>query len=95
MFESADSLIHEISNDSEKYTTLLQGLILQGSYALMEDQIIIRAREKDVDQVKSVLDTVADKYEESLKSRPEFTISEEYLPSSRYIKKMMKHSHNY
>lgn len=83
LFESADSLIHEISNDEEKYTSLLEGLILQGAYALMEDQVIIRAREKDVDQVKAVLDAVSDKYEEALKSRPEFTVSEEYLPSSR------------
>jgi V-type H+-transporting ATPase subunit E len=49
----------------------------------MEPEIVIRCREQDVDKVNSVIDVVSDKYEEALKSRPNFIVSEEYLPESR------------
>ncbi|KAG0761848.1 hypothetical protein G6F57_007591 [Rhizopus arrhizus] len=48
----------------------------------MEPEIVIRCREQDVDKVNSAIDVVSDKYEEALKSRPNFIVSEEYLPES-------------
>lgn len=62
---------------------MIENLILQGAYSLMEPEIVIRCREQDVDIVNSALDVVSDKYEEALKSRPNFIVSEEYLPESR------------
>ncbi|KAI8975213.1 ATP synthase subunit [Mycotypha africana] len=82
LFEEANKLIHELSNDSDRYTTLMEGLILQGAFSLMEKKINIRCREQDVEIVQSVLDNVADKYEESLKFRPTLNISDDYLPAS-------------
>jgi V-type H+-transporting ATPase subunit E len=82
LFEDTDALIHEISKDEEQYATLLEGLILQGAYALMENDIVVRCREEDVDQVNNAIERVAEKYEESMKTRPEFTVSEDYLPAS-------------
>jgi V-type H+-transporting ATPase subunit E len=83
LFEEANKRIHQVSDDQDTYHTLIEGLILQGAYALMEPEIDIRCRQQDVDAVTSVLETVADRYEENLKSRPNFTISEDYLPESR------------
>ncbi|KAI8980006.1 ATP synthase subunit [Pilobolus umbonatus] len=82
LFEEADGIIHHVSEDSDKYATLIEGLILQGSYALMENSMTVRCREQDVEIVESVLETVTDRYEESMKQRPEFSISEDYLPES-------------
>lgn len=82
LFEDTDALIHEISKDEEQYATLLEGLILQGAYALMENDIVIRCRKEDVDQVNNAVERAADKYQESMKSRPEFSVSEDYLPAS-------------
>ncbi|KAG1054255.1 hypothetical protein G6F47_004470 [Rhizopus delemar] len=82
LFEEANKGIHDVSKDEEKYSTLIENLILQGAYSLMEPEIVIRCREQDVDIVNSALDVVSDKYEEALKSRPNFIVSEEYLPES-------------
>ncbi|KAK4514229.1 uncharacterized protein ATC70_001818 [Mucor velutinosus] len=82
LFQETDKLIHEISKDEDKYATLMEGLILQGAYALMEDDVVIKCREQDVDQVNSAKERAAEKYEETMKSKPNFEISEEYLPAS-------------
>lgn len=83
LFEETDGLIHEISKDTEKYDALLEGLILQGAYALMEPEISIRCRQQDVDQVVAAADRVAEKYEANMKVKPVFVVSsEDYLPSS-------------
>ncbi|PHZ15124.1 ATPase, V1/A1 complex, subunit E [Rhizopus microsporus ATCC 52813] len=82
VFEEANQRIHQVSDDQETYAALLEGLVLQSAYALMEPEMVIRCREKDVDAVNGVLEAVADKYEETMKHRPTFTISEEYLPES-------------
>jgi V-type H+-transporting ATPase subunit E len=82
LFEEANKGIHDVSNDEEKYSTLIENLILQGAYSLMEPEIVIRCREQDIDKVNSAIDVVSDKYEEALKSRPNFIVSEEYLPES-------------
>jgi V-type H+-transporting ATPase subunit E len=82
LFEETDGLIHQIPKDKEAYATLTEGLILQGAYALMEKDIVIRCREQDIDQVKSAAERAADKYEENMKFKPKFEISDEYLPSA-------------
>ncbi|KAI7904909.1 ATP synthase subunit [Cokeromyces recurvatus] len=82
LFEETNRRIYEISQDKDLYTTLIEGLILQGAYSLMEKDVTIRCREQDIDCVNSALDSVSDKYEENLKYRPNFNISENYLPSS-------------
>lgn len=83
MFEETDGLIHKISQDSDRYATLTEGLILQGAYALMEEEITIKCREEDVDQVNSAIENVSGKYGDDMKFKPTFIVSEEYLPASR------------
>ncbi|CAO3651776.1 unnamed protein product [Mucor hiemalis] len=82
LFEETDGLIHKISQDSDRYATLTEGLILQGAYALMEEEITIKCREEDVDQVNSAIENVSGKYGDDMKFKPTFIVSEEYLPAS-------------
>ncbi|KAI8637889.1 ATP synthase subunit [Parasitella parasitica] len=82
LFQDTDNLIHEISKDGDRYATLMEGLILQVAYALMEDDVLIKCREEDIDQVNSAIERAAGKYEESMKTKPSFKISDEYLPAS-------------
>ncbi|KAG1316790.1 hypothetical protein G6F62_013280 [Rhizopus arrhizus] len=57
LFEEANKRIHQVSDDQDTYRTLIEGLILQGAYALMEPEIDIRCRQQDVDAVTSTLET--------------------------------------
>ncbi|KAG1437245.1 hypothetical protein G6F56_013200 [Rhizopus delemar] len=82
LFEEASKRIHEVSADEDRYNALIEGLILQGALSLMESNISIRCREQDVERVNLAIDPVSNRYEELMKSRPEFTVSEEYLPES-------------
>jgi V-type H+-transporting ATPase subunit E len=83
LFQDTDNLIHEVSKDEDKYATLMEGLILQGAYALMENDVVIKCREEDIDQVNSAKERAAEKYEEHMKTKPTFEISDEFLPASR------------
>ena len=49
----------------------------------MEEEIVIKCREQDVDQVNAAIENVSSKYEEDMKFKPNFTVSEEYLPAQR------------
>ncbi|KAI8882959.1 ATP synthase subunit [Backusella circina FSU 941] len=82
LFETTDSRIHEVSKNRDQYSTLIQGLVLQGAYSLMDKEMTIKCRKQDVDVVNSVLEAVVDQYEGGLKSRPTFTVSDDYLPKS-------------
>jgi V-type H+-transporting ATPase subunit E len=83
LFETTDSQIHEISSNEEQYATLLHGLVLQGAYSLMDKDMAIRCRQQDVDAVNSVIQGVADQFEEKLNYRPTFTVSDDHIPKSR------------
>jgi V-type H+-transporting ATPase subunit E len=49
----------------------------------MDKEMTVKCRQQDVDSVNEVLEGVADDYEKALKSRPNFTVSDDYLPKSR------------
>jgi len=52
--EARARLVH-ISNDQSRYTTILQGLICQGLYQLLENEVVLKCRQKDVPLVERVL----------------------------------------
>ncbi|XP_061631210.1 V-type proton ATPase subunit E 1-like isoform X1 [Phyllopteryx taeniolatus] len=41
-----------IAQDPARYSTLLEGLVLQGFYQLLEEKVIIRCRQQDVEMVQ-------------------------------------------
>ncbi|KAI8370724.1 ATPase, V1/A1 complex, subunit E [Radiomyces spectabilis] len=82
LFEETNSRIHEIHKDEEKYATLLENLLLQGAYTLMEPEMAVTCREADVDNVRFAAEAVSQKYEQTLGQPVTITVNEDYLPAS-------------
>jgi len=52
--EARARLVH-ISNDQSKYMGILQGLISQGLFQLLEKEVLLKCRQKDIQLVESAL----------------------------------------
>jgi len=52
--EARARLVH-ISNDQSRYGAILQGLICQGIYQLLEKEVLLRCRQKDIQLVERAL----------------------------------------
>jgi V-type H+-transporting ATPase subunit E len=83
LFEETRSRTQSLSSDESSYGELLNKLVLQGAYTLMESDIAIRCREQDVDQVRDAIAYAKEEFENTLKCAMNLTISDDYLPSSR------------
>jgi len=64
----------ELSQDVTGYKKLLEGLILQGLFQLIEDNVLIRCRQKDVPHVQEVLSKAVASYKEATKRDSKVTI---------------------
>ena len=64
IFEKAREKLEDVSKDEEKYTTILKNLILEGLYALGEDSIQIRARQKDTELLQRAIEQATAEYKE-------------------------------
>lgn len=64
LFSSARSSILELAKDEGRYTQFLEGIIVQGFLQLMEPNVTILSRSKDVDIVKSASEGAAKQYTE-------------------------------
>ncbi|KAI9244094.1 ATP synthase subunit [Sporodiniella umbellata] len=82
LFEDVAQRVQDVSKSKKKYNPLIKSLILQGALAMMEPEVVIYCREQDLARINSALNTVADKYEEITKTKVQFKISDEHLPSS-------------
>lgn len=82
LFEETRQRIHDIANDEEKYAGLIEALILQGAYTLMEPEVTVRCREADVDMANFAAERVAQKYEEVMRENITIKVSDDYLPAS-------------
>ncbi|SAL97606.1 hypothetical protein [Absidia glauca] len=82
LFEETRSRTQSLSSDESSYGELLNKLVLQGAYTLMESDIAIRCREQDVDQVRDAIAYAKEEFENTLKCAMNLTISDDYLPSS-------------
>ncbi|KAK6537755.1 V-ATPase V1 sector subunit E [Orbilia ellipsospora] len=63
IFEDARKNLGHIPNDKGKYSQVLEGLILEGAYALGEPKISIRARKVDFDLVQTATKSASTTYE--------------------------------
>ncbi|KAF3916028.1 hypothetical protein AA313_de0208435 [Arthrobotrys entomopaga] len=63
IFEDARKNLSQISTDKSKYDQVLEGLILEGAYALAEPKISIRARVADFDLVRTAAKSASTIYE--------------------------------
>lgn len=84
IFEETRNKLKDVSKDEEKYTKVVEGLILEGTYALMEDKVEIRAKKEDHDVVKKAIDSASSSYEQESGRKVKIELDEEDpLPSER------------
>nr|XP_061812351.1 V-type proton ATPase subunit E 1-like isoform X2 [Nerophis lumbriciformis] len=72
-----------IAQDPGRYSTLLEGLILQGFYQLLEDKVVIRCRKQDSEMVQAAVNRNIPIYKEAVKKNIVVKIDmDHFLPSS-------------
>ncbi|KAM9854001.1 V-type proton ATPase subunit E 1a isoform 2-T2 [Aulostomus maculatus] len=72
----------QIAQDPAIYSSLLQGLVLQGFYQLLEPKVTVRCRQQDVEIVQAAVNEVIPFYREAVKSNIVVKIDQErFLPS--------------
>lgn len=77
IFEAAEKQLADGAEDKAKYQKMLEGLILEGCYAMNEPVLQLRARSKDHDVVKKAAKAAADEYKKQTGKGVEATIDEE------------------
>ncbi|KAM4065110.1 ATP synthase (E/31 kDa) subunit [Hirsutella rhossiliensis] len=77
IFESAEKQLTDGAKDKAKYQKILKGLILEGYYAMNDQQLQLRARKKDYDVVKKAADEAAKEYKKEVGREVEGKIDEE------------------
>ncbi|XP_061195186.1 V-type proton ATPase subunit E-like [Saccostrea echinata] len=65
LMEDARQRLSQITTDRNKYKKLLEGLIAQGLFQLIEASVVLRCRQSDVDLVKESLPSAVQQYKEA------------------------------
>ncbi|KAL6107121.1 atp6v1e1 [Pungitius sinensis] len=82
LLNEARQRLAEIAKDPASYSSLLEGLVLQGFYQLLEPKVTIRCRQQDVEMVQAAVNKNIHIYKETLKSNIVVQIDQErFLPS--------------
>lgn len=63
VLDEARKRLGEVTKDHAKYTQLIEKLIVQGLLQLLEPNVLIRAREADINTVSGVLASVSEQYQ--------------------------------
>ncbi|XP_062317060.1 V-type proton ATPase subunit E 1a [Osmerus eperlanus] len=82
LLSEARQRLSEIAKDPERYAVLLEGLIMQGFYQLLEPKVTIRCRQQDVSMVQAAVDKDIPVYKEMVKSNIVVRIDEQRFLSS-------------
>ncbi|KAI0777728.1 ATPase V1/A1 complex subunit E [Trametes elegans] len=64
LFGTARDSIDALAKDEGRYVQFLEGVIVQGFLSLLEPEVTVHAREKDVDQAQRAADAAAKQYNE-------------------------------
>ncbi|XP_062276071.1 V-type proton ATPase subunit E 1a [Scomber scombrus] len=82
LLHEARQRLAEIAQDPAMYSTLMEGLLLQGFYRLLEPKVTIRCRQQDVEMVQAAVNKNIPIYKEAVKSNIVVKIDmERFLPS--------------
>uniref|UniRef100_A0A8C5ESY6 Uncharacterized protein n=1 Tax=Gouania willdenowi TaxID=441366 RepID=A0A8C5ESY6_GOUWI len=68
LLNEARQRLAKIAEDPAQYSSLLEGLVLQGFYRLLEPKVTIRCREQDIETVQAAVDKNIAVYKEAVKS---------------------------
>ncbi|CAK6960171.1 V-type proton ATPase subunit E 1a [Scomber scombrus] len=82
LLHEARQRLAEIAQDPAMYSTLMEGLLLQGFYRLLEPKVTVRCRQQDVEMVQAAVNKNIPIYKEAVKSNIVVKIDmERFLPS--------------
>lgn len=82
LMKEAQERLADIAKDPENYSILLQGLLLQGFYQLLESKVTVRCRQQDLDVVHAAVNKVIPIYKGSVKINLVVKIDQQrFLPS--------------
>nr|XP_019959195.1 PREDICTED: V-type proton ATPase subunit E 1-like [Paralichthys olivaceus] len=82
LLNEARQRLAEIAKDPARYCTLLEGLILQGFYQLLEPKVTIRCRQQDVEMVQAAVNKTIPIYKEAVKKNIDVRIDQDRFLSS-------------
>ncbi|KAK2918123.1 V-type proton ATPase subunit E 1a [Channa argus] len=83
LLNEAHQRLAQIVKDPIRYATLLEGLVLQGFYQLLEPKVFIRCRQQDVELVQAAVIKSILIYKEAVKRNIEVRIDQQrFLPSA-------------
>lgn len=90
LFERARERLASVSQQKSKtgqdYQSILQGLILEGLYALNEDKVIVRARKSDYGLVRKGIEGATKEFKKTVGRDIKVEIDEsEPLPDASYV----------
>lgn len=86
LFEKAREKLEDTAKDKEAYGTMCKDLILQGSYALNEDKVAIRARKADYEVVEKAIEEASKEYKDKTRRDIKIELDEENeLPQASYV----------
>lgn len=87
LFEKAREKLEDCAKDKEAYGTMCKDLILQGSYALNEEKISVRARKADYEVVEKAIEEARKEYKDKTRREIKIELDEENeLPEGSYAK---------
>ncbi|PAV56253.1 hypothetical protein WR25_15693 [Diploscapter pachys] len=82
VLDEARSNLSRISGDTARYPAILKGLIMQGLLQMLEKEVVLRCREKDLSLVQQLLPECLDSQSKEWGDRTNVTIDKNnYLPS--------------
>ncbi|KAK4063100.1 hypothetical protein Trihar35433_8895 [Trichoderma harzianum] len=76
IFEEARSQLATVVKDKAKYQKTLNGLVLEGFYAMNEPELQLRAKKSDYDAVKKAIEEAAKEYKKETSQDVTATIDE-------------------
>ncbi|KAF2749120.1 ATPase, V1/A1 complex, subunit E [Sporormia fimetaria CBS 119925] len=62
LFEQAGKKLKDVAKDKKKYQGVLKNLILEGAYAMNEEELQVKARKADYDIVKKAIEDAQSEY---------------------------------
>ncbi|CAI9726678.1 V-type proton ATPase subunit E-like [Octopus vulgaris] len=82
VLEEARRRLGQVTNDKHRYRGILEGLITQALFQLLETNVIIKCREQDVNSVKEVLPQCQENFKAATYKDVKVTISTDSFLSS-------------
>lgn len=80
VLDDARKRLGEVTQNESEYKTVLEKLIVQGLYQVMEPKVTLRCRQVDVPLVRAVIPSAIEQYKAAMRQDVEFYIDEkEYL----------------